>query len=210
MSERVRSYGVGAITGAAHDAAAPLGHGRVHGPAVALLETESLARGMVVADALVKRAEVKIAIAEAVTPGKYVLLFYGEVADVEEAYAAGIDVAGASLLDKLILPYAAQGLVDALNGRFDGEERESVGLVETQTIASALLAADVALKRAGVYLRKMQLARGIGGKGFFSISGDLHMVEAAMEAVALAITPPLLLATELIHQPHGEIRRTVL
>ena len=86
----------------------------------------------------------------------------------------------------------------------------SVGIVETQTVASALLAADTALKRADVYLTRLQLAKGIGGKGFFMLAGDLHMVEAAIEAVAFAIEPPLLLATELISQPHGELRRSVL
>ena len=132
------------------------------------------------------------------------------MAEVEEAFAAGVEMAGPQLLDKLLLPYAAKGLVDGLNGRFDDVERESVGLVETATIASALLAADVALKRAGVYLRRLQLARGIGGKGFFTLAGELHMVEAAMDAVGRGIEPPLLLAAELIQQPHGETRKSVL
>ena len=44
------------------------------GPALALLELDSIARGYVVADAVVKRAPVTLSLAEAVTPGKYLLL----------------------------------------------------------------------------------------------------------------------------------------
>ena len=52
------------------------------GPALGLLELESLARGVVVADALVKQAAVHIALAEPVTPGKYLLVFTGAEAEV--------------------------------------------------------------------------------------------------------------------------------
>lgn len=183
---------------------------QVKGPAVALLETESIARGFVVADALVKRATVKIAIAEAVTPGKFLLLFYGELAEVEEAFKAGVETAGASLLDKLLLPFAAKGLVYALNGTLDAQQGESLGIVETQTVSAAVLAADVALKRAEVFLTRLHLARGIGGKGYFTLSGDLNMVEAALEAVGRAVEAPLLLATELIQRPAAELKGTVL
>ena len=45
------------------------------GPALGLIELESIARGMVVADALVKKAAVRISLAEAITPGKYLLIW---------------------------------------------------------------------------------------------------------------------------------------
>lgn len=180
------------------------------GPALALLELDSIARGYVVADALVKRAQVTIALAEAVTPGKYLLLFSGPVAEVEESFQAGVEAAGRTLLDKLLLPMAADGLVAALMGRFPGRYGESVGIVETHTVAAALLSADVALKRAEVHLERLQLARGIGGKGVFVVAGELHMVEAALEGAAAAVESHLLLATELIQRPSPELRGRVL
>ncbi|HVE81255.1 MAG TPA: BMC domain-containing protein, partial [Myxococcales bacterium] len=45
------------------------------GPALAVIELDSIARGFVVADALLKRARAKIGLAEPVSPGKFVLLF---------------------------------------------------------------------------------------------------------------------------------------
>jgi microcompartment protein CcmL/EutN len=180
------------------------------GPALALLELDSIARGYVVADAVVKRATVTIALAEAVTPGKYLLLFSGPVAEVQESFQAGVETAGRTLLDKLLLPMAADGLVAGLLGRFSGRYGESVGIVETHTVAATLLCADTALKRADVTLERLQLARGIGGKGVFVVTGELHMVEAALEGAAAAVEPHLLQATELIQRPSPELVGRVL
>jgi microcompartment protein CcmL/EutN len=182
----------------------------LRGPAIALLEMDSIARGILVADAIVKRAPVSIFMAEPVTPGKYLLLFSGGVAEVEESLKAGVEVAGSTLLDKLFLPQAARRLVDALEQRLEATMGESFGIVETETVGSALLAADTALKRAEVWLRRLHLARGIGGKGYFVLSGPLHMVQAAVDAAAAAIEPQLLKATEIIGRPHPDTKGPVL
>lgn len=181
------------------------------GPALGLFELESLARGPVVADALVKRAAVQLAIAEAVSPGKYLLVFSGDVAEVDEAFRAGLEAAGPKLLDSLYLPHVAEGVVAALQGRFaEVGTNDSLGLVELQTVSAALKSADQALKRAAVQLTALQLAKGIGGKGWFSVSGVQHDVEAALEGAAAAVEPRLLIATELIHRPHRELRGRVM
>lgn len=182
------------------------------GPALGLLELESLARGVVVADALVKRAQVSIAIAEAVTPGKYLLVFFGAVAEVEESFKAGEEVGKALVLDRLFLPQVALQVVDALGGRPLAKvgPLDAVGLVETHTVASALLAADTAVKRAQVKLTHLQLAKGIGGKGWFTLAGAQADVEAALEGAGAAIAASLLVATEIIQRPHAELRGRVL
>lgn len=182
------------------------------GPAVALLELESIARGLVVADAVAKQAQVTIALAEPVTPGKYLLVFSGGVAEVEESVKAGVEAAGSTLLDRLFLPQAAQALVDALEGRLQSSAPEdAAAIVETQTVASALLSLDTALKRAeDVRLTRLHLARGIGGKGYYVLRGELHMLEAAVEGAVSAVGAPLLLATELIQRPHPDLVGPVL
>ncbi len=180
------------------------------GPALALLEVESISRGIVMADAVVKRAPVRVALAEPVTPGKYVLLFTGGVAEVQESLQAGAEVAGPQLLDKLLLPNPAAGLVDGLSGQYAAGWQESVGIVETHTVAAAVLSCDAALKRGEVSLKRLHLAKGIGGKGYYTLTGSLHMVQAALEGAAGAIAPELLLATELIQRPHPDLEGPVL
>jgi microcompartment protein CcmL/EutN len=181
----------------------------LEGPALALVELESIARGIVAADHVAKRAQVKIALAEPISPGKFLLLFHGGVADVEESFAAAQEAGGPLVLDRLFLPQAAPPLLDALEGRFALKHGESVGIVETHTVAAAVLAADTALKRAEVSLLRLHLARGIGGKGYFLVSGSLHMTQEALEAVEAVISAPLLVATELIQSPHTELDGTV-
>jgi microcompartment protein CcmL/EutN len=179
---------------------------KVSGPALALLEIESIARGIVVADALVKRAPVEFALADPVSPGKYLLLFSGGVAETKEAFKAGVDVAGSTLLDKLFLSGPEPRLLEALQEKFDETWGDSFAIVETHSVASTLLAADSALKRAEVRVRRLHLARGIGGKGYFVLTGSLDMIEAALEAAAASIEPRLLVAAEVIQRPHRDIK----
>ena len=177
------------------------------GPAIALLELESIARGFFVADAMVKKSPVRLLMTEPVTPGKFLILVDGEVAEVEAAFAEGLDLAGAGLVDKLFLPRADPALSAAIRGDCSPGPLLSVGVVETRSVASALLAADAAVKAAEVRLVRMQLARGIGGKGYFALTGTLDMVEAAILAGATAIAPELLAATETIPAPHPDFAR---
>lgn len=182
------------------------------GPALGLLELESLARGVVVADALVKQAAVEIALAEAVTPGKYLLVFVGAEAEVAESFKAGLAVGGALVLDSLHLPHIAEPVVAALLRSEVAKlgADDAVGIVELHTVAATLKAADVALKAAEVRLTHFQVARGIGGKGWFRLAGAQHDVEAALEAAAAAVQAPLLVTTELIQRPHADLRGRVL
>lgn len=177
------------------------------GPALGMFELESLARGIVVADALVKQAAVRIVVAEAVSPGKYLLVFVGGEAEVAESFKAGVATAGPLVLDSLHLPHIAEAVVGALlRGEVSKVGRdESVGIVELQTVAATLKAADCALKCANVRLTHLQLAKGIGGKGWFTLAGVQHDVEAALEAAGSAVSAPLLVATELISRPHSDL-----
>jgi microcompartment protein CcmL/EutN len=163
----------------------------------------------VVADAVVKKAQVQLVSAGPVSPGKYLLLFAGEVAEVDESFRAGKEAAGSLLLDSMYLPQAHPQLMLAMRGRINAKSQGAVAVVETQTVAAALLSADKALKAAAVTLIQAYFARGIGGKGYYVFSGKLEDVEAALEAAVSSIEAPLLLHTELIAQPHGELNGVV-
>jgi microcompartment protein CcmL/EutN len=175
------------------------------GPSLALIEVASIARGHRVADAMVKRAPVELVRCEAVSPGKLLVLVAGEVAAVDEAFRAGLEVAGPTTLDKLYLPQAHEQLPAALRGEARaGEGVDAVGLVETTTVAATILAADAAAKAAVVRVIEMQLARGIGGKAYFALTGALDEVEAAVEAGVGAIDASAVIATEIIAAPHAD------
>ncbi|MEK6609140.1 MAG: BMC domain-containing protein [Myxococcota bacterium] len=173
-------------------------------PALGVIELSSIARGFVVADAMLKRAQVALLQSRPVSPGKHVIVVAGAEEDVAQAMAAGANAAGDALLDRLTLPGAHALIGPAVAGAVRAGALDSVGVVETATIASTILAADAACKAADVAIVEMRLAIGIGGKGFFTLTGSLAMIEAALAAAACAIDAKLLVGRELIANPHED------
>jgi len=178
--------------------------------ALALLEVASLARGVVVADAVAKRAHVELLECGAVSPGKYLVLFAGGVAEVDESLQAGVHAARESLLDRLFLPQAHGQLLPALRAGASGfpheHAEETAGIVELHSVAAALRSADAACKAAQVRLQLLHAARGIGGKAWFVLRGDLESVEAAVLAATQIAGDGLLAGAEIIARPHGDLR----
>ena len=174
--------------------------------ALGLVELASIARGHVVADAMLKRAPVTLMRAEFVSPGKFLVLVSGDVASVDEAFRVGLDVAGDGAIDRLFLPHAHPSLWPGLaHEKTRRPIADSLGIVETTTVAATLRGADAAAKAAAVELFELQLARGIGGKAFFTITGPLAEVEAGVEAAVGVLDAPVVIGTEIIAAPHGDL-----
>jgi microcompartment protein CcmL/EutN len=179
-------------------------------PALGILESQSIARGIVCADAMVKRAPVRLLASHPVSPGKHVVIVAGGVAEVEEAMGAGAAAAGHLLIDRLFLPYAHEQLAPLIAGETRPAPIGAVGIVETFTVVAAVLAADAAAKATGVHLLELQLARGLGGKAFFTLTGELTDVEASVAAAVAAVAPGLLVTAEIIAAPHDDLRRGLI
>ncbi len=177
------------------------------GPAIGLLELQSIARGVTVADALVKRAAVQLVLNRPVSPGKHLVLCTGEVGDVEEAMVAGRAQAGSSLCDELLLTQVHDEVLDVLRRKTKSPLSEdlSIGILETLSASSTLRGADAACKAAEVRIHELRLCDGLGGKGFAILIGEQDMVEAALSTVERLLTPGLLLSVELIARPHPDL-----
>lgn len=150
--------------------------------AIAAVETSSIAQGVVAADAMLKTAEVGLLQAATLSPGRYWVLIGGEVATVRAAHRRGVEVAADALLDQLFIPQLHEGVLPALRGAVPLGADDALGILETLTAASAIVAADAAVKAANVTVRDVRLANGIGGKGVVSLSGPVSAVQAAVEA----------------------------
>lgn len=184
------------------------------GPCIGLLELSSIAAGLQTVDALLKQADVELLLSRAVTPGKYVVLFAGEVDAVISSLQRGAEVGEEVLLDRLFIPNVeptllalarravvgpvgqvalASSEVSSDDGQAAGEmagggSNEPVlgalGIIETRSIASTIRAGDVASKLASITLVSLELARGIGGKSYVTFTGDVSDVEAGVTAGA--------------------------
>ncbi len=175
-------------------------------PALLLLEFDSIAVGIEAGDAMAKRSLLGTLRAGTVQPGRYLVLAGGEVADVEEARAAGLLVGEGRLVDEIFLPDVHPEVVTALVGARRTESRDALGIIETRTVAATVGAADAGVKGADVMLIEIRLADGLGGKAYVLFSGEVSDVEAAVEVgVASLSRRQGLVARVVIPQIHGEM-----
>jgi len=170
-----------------------------HRDALALVEVDAVASGLRTLDTLVKRAEVHVLEANLVEPGRFLILFDGGVAEVEEAFDAALERGGDSIVGRMKLPFAHTDLLQGLRGRevrANADELDTLGVIEGTAVAAVLEACDRALKEAGVRLTGIRVAGALGGRAFFVVHGPQHDVEAAIEA-----------GTEVLHR-HDRFHRT--
>ena len=173
-------------------------------PALGLIELCSVARGLSVCDAVVKRARVEVVMSKAVHPGKYLVLFRGGVDETWESIEQGCGVAADTLVDRVFLPNPAPGLNAVLMGRLNGPV-QALGILETFSAAAAIRGADAALKGGEVTPLRLRLADGLGGKAYFIFTGLLHSVEASMSAGCEAAGSALVAGSEMIANPHPDL-----
>lgn len=178
---------------------------------IGLIEVNSIAIGIKCIDDMVKKAPVQIIEAMATCPGKYVILITGDVASVEEAMDLAKKTASHHLIDELFLPTTNHQVYPAITGTTEVKDIDSLGIIETFSVASSILAADKAAKTADVTLIELRLASGLGGKAFVTMSGDISEVQAAVDAGSeLALDKGLLVNKVVIPAPHGDITRFIL
>jgi len=174
--------------------------------ALALIEFDSIAAGMQAGDAMAKRAPITTIRAGTVQPGKYLVLISGDVASVEESFAAGREVGGDTIVDTVFLPQVHPTVVSAIGGGPTVGPGAALGIVETSTVAAAIHAADAGVKGAQVTLLEVRLADGLGGKGLTLFMGELADVEAAVAiGVGVLGAPKLLVRQVVIPQLHAEM-----
>lgn len=174
--------------------------------AIGLVECSSIARGVEVADAMLKAATVRSLAAHAVCPGKYLIVVGGEVAEVSAAVEAGRRAAADTLVDEVVIPRVHQQVLQAFSASVLPENVAALGLVETFSLAAAVMAGDQAVKSARVDLLEIRLGRALGGKAFVLLTGEVAAVRAAVQAAeSAARAQGVLLGSSVIPAPHPDL-----
>lgn len=151
--------------------------------AVGLLEFRNITRGIAAADAMCKAANVDIVFAQAVCIGKYIVMVTGDVGAVQNAVQSGKRVGGSEqLIDSLVLSNLHDNVFTALKGRSKRDTLEALGVIESRSVASAIIAADAAAKAARVEILEVRLARFMGGKAVVTLTGDVAAVKVAVQS----------------------------
>lgn len=149
--------------------------------ALSLVEFASIATGTRAVDALVKKAPITLLRVGTLQPGKLAVLFGGDVASVEASHAEALAVGGTCVDDHVMLAHVDRTVYDAVVGKVGDWRGDTIGVVETNSMAATIQAADAAVKGAAVRVVSIRLGDELGGKGLAHFCGELHDIEAAID-----------------------------
>ncbi len=151
-------------------------------PALAIVEFSDIPTGVFATDAMLKKAPIAFVKCGTISRGRYLTLIGGTTASVEEALAEGVDLGGDQVLDRIMLADVHPRVYDAIVGARRPVGTGALALIETDTVASNVRAAEVALKSTNVELVEIRLAdSGLSGKGVSIYQGDLYQIQEAVE-----------------------------
>ena len=149
--------------------------------AIGMIEYKTVASGMTAADLMVKTSEVEVIEAKTVCPGKYMVLVTGDLSSVKAAVDAATAKFPDTLIDSFVLGNPHESIMGAIYGANEIHNKNALGILETYTAASAIVAADITAKTAIVELIELRLARGMCGKSYLLITGEVAAVQMAIE-----------------------------
>jgi len=155
--------------------------------AIGLVEYKTVSSGMAASDILVKTADVEILQSETVCPGKYFSLITGSIAAVKSAVDAASRAFPDKLIDSFVLGNPHNSIFEAIWGTTIVEQPGAIGILETYSVAQAIVGADVAAKTAEITLVELRLARGMCGKCYMVITGEVAAVTAAIEKAKASV-----------------------
>ena len=98
----------------------------------------------------------------------------------------------------------------AINACNEIGEVTAIGVMEAYSLCAAVVAADAAVKAADIHLMDVRLGRGLGGKSFITMTGDVAAVRAAIHAAeGMPEVKGLLSESVVIPHPHPDIVKSL-
>lgn len=149
--------------------------------ALGMIEFATVSAGVTAADAMVKAANVELIEAQTVCPGKYIALIHGDLSAVK----AAVDVAKSQYeeryINSFVLGNPHEDIFPAIYGASQIGKVQALGIIESFDAASIIVAADVAAKTAVVKLIELRIAKGMCGKSYLYLTGEVADVNAAID-----------------------------
>lgn len=179
--------------------------------AIAMVEFMTVASGVTAADLMAKTADIEVIEAQVVCPGKYIILITGDLSAVKAAVDAAKSSNPDRLVDSFVLGNPHESIFPAIYGATEIQNPKALGIVETYSAASMVAAADAAAKTAVVQLVEIRLAKGMCGKSYMFLTGEVAAVSAAVEKAKADIGDRgMLLDTSVIANPDEKTWRNIL
>lgn len=181
------------------------------GKAIGMVEFVTVSAGMTGADTMIKTAEIDIIESATVCPGKYMVIISGELSAVKASVEAAKAINPQKVIDSFVLGNPHEDIFPAIYGATPPEDVEALGIVESFSAATAIVAADEAAKTALVKLIELRLARGMCGKSYLLITGSVSAVTASIErAKSAADDRGMFLDSSVIPRPDNKLWQSIL
>ena len=175
--------------------------------AIGMAEYQTVSAGIKAADLMIKTADVEVIEAQVVCPGKYIIILSGDLSAVDAAE----NNLGEKMIDKFVLGNPDDSIFPAIYGANEIKNRNALGTLETYSVAAMIVAADTAAKTAEVELIEMRLARGMCGKSYMLITGEVAAVSAAIDrAIETAGDKGMFLDSSVIANPDDKLWETIV
>lgn len=178
--------------------------------ALGMIEFKTVASGITATDLMLKTANIEVVQANPVCPGKYLATIAGEISAVKAAIEAAEAFNSAMLIDKFILGNPHESVQPAICGTLPINDKGAIGILETFTAASAVVAADTAVKTALVELVEIRLAKGMCGKSYIIFTGSVASVTAAVEKAESGVEDGMFLDSSVIAGPDERLWESIL
>ncbi|HOO27804.1 MAG TPA: BMC domain-containing protein [Lachnospiraceae bacterium] len=179
--------------------------------AIGMIEFKTVSTGVTAADAMVKTAEVDIVEAETVCPGKYIAIISGDLSAVKAAVETATTVYAEQLINSFVLGNPHESIFPAIYGSTEVENPRALGILETYDAASIIVAADVAAKTSLVELIELRIAKGMCGKSYMFLTGEVAAVEAAIEkAISSVAKEGTYLDSSVIAHPDEKLMKSII
>lgn len=179
--------------------------------AIGMIEFKTVSAGITAADQMVKSAEVELLEAQTVCPGKYIALIAGDLSAVNAAVERAKSTRPEELIDSFVLGNPDESIFPAIYGSSHIEGVDALGILETYDAASIIVAADIAAKTAIVKLIELRIAKGMCGKSYMLITGEVAACQSAIDkAMASVGEKGMFLDSSVIAHPDEQICRSIL
>ena len=176
--------------------------------AIGMIEFKTTATGITAADAMVKTSEVEIVEAQTVCPGKYIAIITGDLSAVKAAVDAAVTTYEDKCIDSFVLGNPHESLFPAMYGT---TQIEGISALGTYDAASIIEAADQAAKTAIVDVIELRIAKGMCGKSYMLLTGEVSAVEASIEkAKQLVASKGMYLDSSVIAHPDRRMIDSIL
>lgn len=179
--------------------------------AIGMVEFKTVSGGITATDQMVKTADVEIIEAETVCPGKFIAIVTGELSAVKASVERAEATRPQDVIDSFVLGNPDESLFPAIYGSAEVKNPRALGVLETYDAAAIIVAADIAAKTAIVSLIELRIAKGMCGKSYMLITGEVAACEAAIDkAKASAGENGMFLDSSVIANPDSKLWSHIL